>query len=136
MKNRLFSLLFALLCLTAFVGCDKKDSDSVSPNVSLLTKGQWTGSAIYIEGEDKTAEIKEQASFDFTKYATSFDREGNYEDFYEGDSVMKGTWEYANDERVIEFDKATADTYTVVISKLDEDEFTYVQNGVEYRFKR
>lgn len=137
MKNlNLLAIFFLTLCTLSLSSCGKDDDDDVSPNVSLLTGGEWKGSAIYVDGEDITDRIKEQQSFDWRAYTTTFNRDGSYEEAYQGDVVVEGMWEYKNSERVILFDKDTQDEYEVVISKLDEDEFWYIQDGAELRFRR
>ncbi|GHA65309.1 hypothetical protein [Pontibacter akesuensis] len=137
MKNlNLLAILFLTLFSLTLSSCGKDDDDDVSPNVSLLTGGEWTGSAIYVDGEDLTDRIKEQQGFDWKAYTTTFDRDGSYVETYQGDVVVEGVWEYKNNERVILFDKDTQDEYEVVVSKLDEDEFWYIQDGAELRFRR
>lgn len=135
-KIKILTFFLASVLLTTFTGCSKDDEEDVSPNVSLLTAGTWTGNAVYTNGDNITAEFEDQTQIDITKYTTTFKREGTYTDSYEGDVVANGTWAYENNERVIVFDKGTADEYSVVISKLDEDELFYVQSGFEFRFRR
>ncbi|MBJ6118518.1 hypothetical protein JAO76_09970 [Pontibacter sp. BT310] len=131
---RYFLCLLVLPFLLA--SCGKDDDDDVSPNVSMLTAGVWEGSAIIIEGEDVTADILESDGFDWTLYTTEFEREGTYNESYDGDPQIDGKWEFQNNERIIVFEKGTDDEYYVVVAKLDEDELWYVQEGVEFRFMR
>lgn len=134
-KLRLLYFLFAAVCLASFTSCDD-DDDDVSPNVALLTGGEWTGNAVYLNGEDETALFEERSGIDISNYTSVFERDGTYTDYYEGDELIDGTWEYENNERVIIFDRGTTDEYQVVISKLDEDELWYLQSGTEFRFVR
>lgn len=134
MKTKLFPLLFAVLCLLTITSCGDDKEDSVSPNIKRLTVNDWIGNAVFVDNVDRTADFKQQSGLDITKYKSTFTQEGNYEDFYDGSSIVKGTWEYANDERVIIFDKGKNDEYSVVISKLDDNALWYQQAGVEYRF--
>ncbi|MBB6612020.1 hypothetical protein H7F15_13300 [Pontibacter sp. Tf4] len=139
-KLHLRYLLCAVLLPLFLVSCGNDDdddpADNVSPNVALLTAGVWTGDAIIIEGEDVTDEILEDQEFDFRLYTTEFERDGTYNESYDGDTQVDGKWEFQNDERIIVFEKGTATEYYVVVAKLDEDEFFYVQEGVEFRFVR
>ncbi|WP_162426999.1 hypothetical protein [Pontibacter pudoricolor] len=132
---RYFLCLLVLPFLMASCGKDD-DDDDVSPNISMLTAGVWTGDAIIIEGEDITDEILESDGFDWTLYTTEFEREGTYNESYVGDPQIDGIWEFQNNERIIVFDKGTDKEYYVVIAKLDDNEFFYVQDGVEFRFVR
>lgn len=135
MKNlkHIFFLL-AAICVVSLSSC-KDDDDDVSPNVSLLTNGEWTGSAVFINGDDFTAEFEAEYGIDLTRYTSKFERGGTYIDKYAGTTMVEGTWEYENNERIILFDKG-ADEYRTVISKLDEDELFYMQGGAEFRFTR
>jgi hypothetical protein len=132
---RYFLCLLVLPFLLASCGKDD-DDDDVSPNISMLTAGVWTGSAIIFEGEDVTADILESDGFDWTLYTTEFEREGTYNESYDGDTQIDGKWEFQNNERIIVFEKGTDDEYYVVVAKLDEDELWYVQEGVEFHFRR
>ncbi|RIJ41928.1 hypothetical protein [Pontibacter oryzae] len=136
--NKLRFLPLLLLCffVITLTSCDKDEKDDVSPNMSLITAGTWTGSAIYIDGENITNEFEEETGLDFGRYTSKFERDGTYTDTYDGRVVVEGTWEYGNNERIVIFEKGTTNKYEVVISKLDEDEFFYQQSGIEYRFKR
>ncbi|WP_276495689.1 hypothetical protein [Pontibacter litorisediminis] len=134
-KFKLLNLIFAAMCMVAFTSC-KDDDDDVSPNVSLLTNGEWTGNAVYYLGQDVSAEYEEQTGMDILQYTSLFNRDGTYSDQYAGAPLVDGTWEYGNDERVIIFDEGTRNEYTVVISKLEENELWYLQGGIEYRFTR
>ncbi|PTX14491.1 hypothetical protein C8N40_111156 [Pontibacter mucosus] len=133
-KLKLFCLLFAALCVVTFTSC-KDDDDDVSPNVSLLTNGEWTGNAVFINGDDFTAEFEAEYGIELARYTSKFERDGSYIDKYAGTTMAEGTWEYENNERIILFDKG-ADEYRAVISKLDEDELFYMQGGAEFRFTR
>ncbi|SFF92450.1 hypothetical protein [Pontibacter chinhatensis] len=134
MKNlkHLFFLL-AAICVVSLSSC-KDDDDDVSPNVSLLTNGEWTGSAVFINGDDLTAEFEAEYGIDLTRYTSKFERDGKYVDKYAGTTMVEGAWEFENGERIIIFDKGTSTEYTVVISKLDEDELFYMQGAAEFRF--
>ncbi|MER2997127.1 hypothetical protein [Pontibacter populi] len=134
-KFQLRYFLIALLFPLFLVSCDD-DDDDVNPNVSMLTAGVWAGNAIYFNDEDVTDEILEDEGFDWTLYTSEFKRDGTYNEKYDGDVVAEGKWEYQNNDRVIVFDETGGDEYTVVISKLDNDELFYVYGGVEYRFVR
>ncbi|AKD04514.1 hypothetical protein POKO110462_06970 [Pontibacter korlensis] len=129
-------MLMTVVCLFTFSACNDDDEDDVSPNVSLLTGERWTGSAVFINGEDRTEEFEQEYEIDITQYTSQFERDGTYTDRYNGNVLVDGTWEYGNNERIIIFDKGTQDEYTVVISKLDEDELFYLQGGLEFRFTR
>lgn len=135
-KFQLRYFLIALLFPLFLVSCGDDDDDDVNPNVSMLTAGVWTGNAIYFNDEDVTDEILEDEGFDWTLYTSEFKRDGTYNEKYDGDVVAEGKWEYQNNDRVIVFDETGGDEYTVVISKLDNDELFYVYGGVEYRFVR
>lgn len=136
MKNfKHLTLLLASLFMVALASCDKDDDDDVSPNVRLLTEGEWKVSAVYFNEEDITDEYNEQSNFDVTTYTSKFERDGTYIDKFDG-QTHDGTWRFENNERIIIFDEGTADEYTVTVSKLDEDELFYLQNGVEFRFQR
>lgn len=129
--------LCALLLPVFLVSCGKDDDDDdVSPNVALLTAGEWNGDAVYFNGEDITDILIEEEDFDIRDYSSEFERDGTYTDSFEGQVSLEGDWEFENNERVIVFDKGTDEEYTVVVSKLDEDELNYVQNGYEFRFVR
>ncbi|TPE46072.1 hypothetical protein [Pontibacter mangrovi] len=132
---RLFPLLFLCLFVPLLISCNKDDDEDVSPNLRLLTDGQWTGQAVYFGGQDQTDVFEQETGIDFTKYTSLFNRDGTYSDTYDTQEI-NGTWEYENDERVILFDKGDSDEYTVVISKLDDDELHYQQDGIEFRFRR
>lgn len=136
--NKLRFLPLLLLCFftITLTSCDKDEKDDVSPNMSLITAGTWTGSAIYIDGKNMTNEFEEETGLDFGRYTSKFERDGTYADSYDGRVVVEGIWEYGNNERIIIFEKGTTNKYEVVISKLDEDELFYQQSGIEYRFKR
>lgn len=134
-KQRLLLFFCALLLPVFLVSCGDDDDDDVSPNVSFLTAGEWTGNAIYQDGEDITDEVFE-LGFDVTKYNLKFNRDGTYQDRYPGQSFPGGTWVFENNERVIVFEKGTDDEYTVVVSKLDNDELIYLDSGFEFRFVR
>lgn len=137
MKNlNLLYFFVSLLCLVSFTSCSDDDDNDVSPNVSLLTAGVWTGSAVYVNGQDQTSTIEDANGIEWNKFTTVFERDGTYVESYDSDSIDEGVWIYENDERVIRFNSGTSNEYTVVISKLDEDEFFYIQNGLELRFTR
>jgi hypothetical protein len=135
-KLKLLYFLFAAMCVVSLSGCGDDDDDDVSPNMALLTRGEWTGSAIFYNGQDISSEFEANYGIDITRYTSHFERDGSYIDHYEGSVLADGTWEYENDERVILFDKGTSDEYRVVISKLDERELHYIQGGAEFRFTR
>lgn len=133
-KLKLLCLLFAALSVVTFTGC-KDDDDDVSPNVSLLTAGKWTGKAIFIGSDEVTEEAAEQG-FDIRKYTHEFRRDGTYTDNYTGGQPIEGEWVYENGERIIVFDKGKSSEYKVVISRLDDKEFHYIQDGLELQFVR
>lgn len=135
-KLRLLYFLFAAICFVSFTGCSDDDDENISPNVALLTGGEWTGSAVYFDGQDQTDEFEELSGIEISSYSSVFERDGTYTDYYDGDVIADGVWEYGNNERVIIFDRGTTNEYTVVISKLDEDELWYLQSGYEFRFVR
>lgn len=123
--------------MLTLVSCDKDDDgDNVSPNVALLTAGEWQGSAVYRNGEDNTSEFEELNHIDWNNHSAIFKRDGSYAQYYEDNALIEGMWAFENDEQVIVFDKGTDDEYSIIISKLDEDEFFYVQSGVEFRLVR
>lgn len=121
--------------MVTLVSCDKDKKDDVSPNVALLTAGEWRGSAVFLNGEDQTAAF-EESNFYLSDYSAKFERDGSYAEYYDGNTLVDGIWEYENNERVIVFDKGTDNEYKVVISKLDDDELFYIQSGYEFRFVR
>ncbi|WP_266205356.1 hypothetical protein [Pontibacter kalidii] len=133
-RLKLLYFLFAALSLVSLASCGDDDDDDVSPNVALLTQGEWTGSAVFVNGTDRTGEFEAQSGIDISLYTSLFERDGTYTDRYNDTVLVDGTWEYENAERVILFDKGTSDEYRVVISKLDEDELFYIQAGIEFRF--
>ena len=90
----------------------------------MLTAGEWTGDAVFLDGEDVTDQVNEDFGFDITQDRYTFERNGDYTESIAGNN-LEGKWEYQNNERVIVFDEGTDDEFTVVISKLDEDEFFY-----------
>ncbi|MEJ8755786.1 lipocalin family protein [Pontibacter sp. H259] len=136
-KHLLRNFLFALLVPLFLVSCgDDDDDNGISPNVSLLTAGEWRGDAIYSDGEDVTDLILEENGFDMTLYRSKFERDGTYQDSYPNETIPEGTWKFENNERIIVFEDGTDDEYYVVVSKLDEDELSYVQSGFEFRFVR
>lgn len=132
-RTKFLSLLFSFLFITSLVSCSKEDEEVISPNVSLLTNGAWTGSAVFSGNQDVTQNLQ---NFNITKYTAKFDRDGTYVETYEGQPLTEGNWEYMNDERVILFDKGTDDEYSVVISKLTSNELNYLQSGFELRLTR
>lgn len=141
MKSLKFStLLLASLFIVSLSSCGKEEDDDISPVVSsnlvLLTAGEWTGSTVFNNGEDQTTVFEESNQFNLSNYAAVFERDGSYTEFYENETIADGVWEFRNDERVIVFNKGTEDEYSVVISKLDEDEFFYIQSGNEFRLAR
>lgn len=75
-KHTLLYFLFLTLCCAAFTSCGDDDDDDVSPNVSLLTNGEWTGSAIYYMGQNVTDDILAEDGFDFSKYTSNFEQIG------------------------------------------------------------
>jgi len=134
-RYQLRYFLCALLFPLFLVSCGKDDDEDVSPNVALLTAGKWTGNAIYLDGDNVTNEVLEDFGFDITDDSFVFTRAGEYTESYGGQD-LDGTWVYENNERVIVFDKGTNDEFTAVISKLDEDEFSYVAGSYEFRYRR
>ncbi|MCC9168384.1 hypothetical protein [Pontibacter harenae] len=136
-KFKLIQLLFASFLVLTFASCsnDDDEAEDISPNTSLLTAGEWTGSAVYINNADSTDFFEEQTNIIWNNYSTVFERDGTYTESYGGDEI-NGNWEFTNNERSIIFDKGTDNEYTVVVSKLDEDELFYLQSGIEFRFER
>ncbi|PRY15410.1 hypothetical protein CLV24_10231 [Pontibacter ummariensis] len=133
---RLLYYCLALVCLVSFTGCGDDDEDDVSPNVSLLTGGEWAGNAVFYNGEDISELYEQETGMDITSLDALFERDGTFVETYDGTTVAEGTWEFLNDERVLVFDPNNSDSYETVIYKLDEDELFYQQNGVEFRFVR
>ena len=133
---RHFTLLLASFFMLAFVSCSKDDDDDVSPNIAMLTAGEWKGSAIFSNGVDVTAEVEENSGIEWKKFTTIFNRDGTYIESYDGDTIDEGVWIYENNERVIKFNSGTSNEYKVVISNLDEDELAYIQGGLELMFTR
>ncbi len=136
--------LIVMVCLL-FLGlatssCDKKDKEEeVSPNTSLLTAGIWQGSAVYLAGQELTEEDYEefaQLGLNIKELTFKFERNGTYVETNKGQAAPGGKWEFINNERNILFDKGTDDETTVLISKLDEDEFFITESGLEFRFER
>ena len=134
-KYQLRFYLCALLLPLFLISCGKDDDEDVSPNVARLTAGEWRGAAIYFNGQNVTGDVLEVDKFDITQVTSKFERDGTYRETY-GTSEYAGEWEYQNDDRIIVFDAGTRDEYTVVISKLDDDELHYLQAGYELRFVR
>ncbi|RDV11991.1 hypothetical protein DXT99_22945 [Pontibacter diazotrophicus] len=141
MRNlKLYTLLIASFFMLTLVSCDKDTEDDVSPyvspNVTLLTAGEWTGRSVFQNGEDQTTVFEESNQFDLSNYTAVFKRDGTYAERYENNTIADGVWEFENNERGIVLNKGTDDEYNVVISKLDEDEFFYIQSGNEFRLAR
>ncbi|MFD2999425.1 hypothetical protein ACFS7Z_03550 [Pontibacter toksunensis] len=133
---RNFTLLLTSIFMLALAGCSKDDDDDVSPNIAMLTAGEWKGSAVFSNGVDITKEVEEKSGFVWQNFTTVFNRDGSYVESYDGDTIDEGVWVYENDERVIKFNSGTTNEYKVVISKLDEDELSYLQGGLELMFTR
>lgn len=143
MKNlKLITLLLTSFFMLTLGSCSKDEDDDVSPkvdvspNIAMLTAGEWKGSAIFSNGTDVTQEVEERGGIEWTKFTSVFNRDSTYTESYDGQSIDEGVWVYENDERVIRFNKGTSNEYFVVISKLDDDELSYMQGGYEFLFKR
>ncbi|NDK55945.1 hypothetical protein [Pontibacter fetidus] len=136
-RHQLRYFLCAILFTFMLAGCGKDDDDdNATPNLKYLTDGDWTGDAIYLDGVDVTDEILDEQGFDITEYLLVFERDGSYLERYNGQIQAEGKWEFDNSERIIVYDRGTDDEYSIVISKLDQDEFSFVQSGYEFRFRR
>jgi hypothetical protein len=119
-KNRLLTLLILALSLSALTSCDKDDEKDIEPTrTDLLSTGTWTGVAVFANGQDVTQLFKDELQYDITKNTLKFEKAGTYVDTYERTTVS-GSWEFANNEQAILFDKGDPDNeYTANISKLD-----------------
>jgi hypothetical protein len=136
-RYQLRYFLCAILFTFFLAGCGKDDDDdNATPNLKYLTDGDWTGDAIYENGEDVTDLILNEQGFDITQYLLEFERDGSYLERYNGQIQAEGEWEFDNGERIIVYDRGTDNEYSIVISKLDQDEFFFVQSGFEFRFTR
>ncbi|GAB3527966.1 hypothetical protein GCM10027443_05130 [Pontibacter brevis] len=122
--------------MLTLLSCSKEEADTVSPNVSFLTAGVWTGSAVHYNGQDQTNSFEESNAIEWSNYTAKFHKDGTYAEYYDGNTLVEGVWEFENNERVIVFDRNKEDEYKVVISKLDDDELWYIQSGIEFRLKR
>jgi hypothetical protein len=121
--QRLFSYFFALLLVASLTGCDKDDKDKEPSKRDLLTAGKWTGSAIFVNGNDLTREFREDEDFpyDISQNTITFDKAGTYVDSYIGVSE-NGTWEFTNNEQALLLDKGTTNQTTLSIGMLTNSE--------------
>jgi hypothetical protein len=139
MKNiRLITLLFLSLFAITLAGCDNDDEDKDPSKTDLLTAGLWTGNSVYVQGQDITQLLRDSSKFEIKDLSTRFDKNGEYRETL--GRTLVGTWEFANNEQSILFDKGTANEYTVKITKLSATEFYYEQDiqgtPFEFRFLR
>ncbi|PVY37381.1 hypothetical protein [Pontibacter virosus] len=123
--QKLLSFLFALLLVTSMTSCDK-DKDKEPSNRDLLTAETWTGHSFWAYGNDISDMFLEQLGFDIKKNSVKFDKAGTYVDSYERSS-LSGTWEFANDDKSIIFDKGTDDEYTASVLMLTDKELRLEQ---------
>ncbi|MBX0335301.1 hypothetical protein K3G39_18860 [Pontibacter sp. HSC-14F20] len=118
--QKLLTFLFALLLVTSMTSCDK-DKDKEPSNRDLLTAEKWTGHSFWAFGNDISDLFLEQLNYDIKKNTVKFDKAGTYVDSYERTSIS-GTWEFANDDKSIIFDKGTEDEYTATVLLLTDKE--------------
>ncbi|MBD1395819.1 hypothetical protein H9Q13_01465 [Pontibacter sp. JH31] len=132
--QRIIPFLFAALLLV-FTSCDKDDEDKEPSRSDLLTTGLWTGSSVYIQGQDISQLLRDSANFDVRQLSTRFDKNGEYRETF-GRTIV-GTWEFVNNEQEILFDKGTNQAYTVKINKLNATELYYEQeiDGLPFEFR-
>lgn len=130
-KLRLLPLFVLLLCAVTFSACDKDDEETEPTRTDLLTAETWTGTAIYADGQDISADFRDVLGFDITQNTVKFDKAGTYADTY-GRQTLSGKWEFANNEQAILFDKNDPDSeYTATITKLEATQL-WLQQPVDF----
>ncbi|NDK55946.1 hypothetical protein [Pontibacter fetidus] len=138
-KLQFLSYLFAALLMFTTVSCDDDDdNDNVNPDKeALLLADVWTGSKIYLGGQDVTEDYKD--IFDVTTVSVKFYEDGTYTFDMDG-TAEDGTWEFANNQTQVLLDKGTDDEELVDINKLTatelwaEGDLTGMGQDVEIRF--
>ncbi|PKV75860.1 hypothetical protein [Pontibacter ramchanderi] len=108
--------------------CDKDDDKEPSQR-DLLTSSAWKGEAIMANGRDISDIYYEEIGYDIKKNTVKYDKAGTYVDSYERMS-LSGTWEFANNDKSIIFDKGTEDEYTAKVLKLTNSELQ-LENAFE-----
>lgn len=136
LRLRYFILLLVLPLFLVSCSDDDDDEPNVSPNVGFLTAGEWTGNAVFVGGVDRTEDFETQTGITLSEYTTLFNSNGTYSESYQGTEMIDGNWEFQDNERTIQFEENGGDTYTVSVTRLDDDELFYIQDGIEYRFIR
>jgi hypothetical protein len=132
--QRVLALFFIMLLAFSVVSCDDDDDDVEPSRMELLTAGTWTGAAIYVNGSDLTELFKnfEDDPWDIATWRLTFNRNGTYT--IQGDwldpSPFSGTWEFANNEQAILFDKNDPDAETITITRLTSSEL-YLDMEIE-----
>ncbi|MFD2245294.1 hypothetical protein [Pontibacter ruber] len=139
MKNlRLITLLFLSFFVVTLASCDDDDEDKDPSRTDLLTAGLWTGNSVYYQGQDVSQFLRDSAQFEIKDLTTRFDKNGEYRETL-GRTIV-GTWEFANNEQDIIFDKGTNNELTVNVTRLTATEFYYEQDFqgtiLEFRFLR
>lgn len=123
--KKLLTFLFALLLVTSMTSCDK-DEDKEPSNTDLLTANTWTGNSLWAFGNDISDLFLEELGYDIKKNTVKFDKAGKYVDSYERSS-LNGTWEFADNDKSIIFDKGTEDEYTAKVLILTNTELRLEQ---------
>lgn len=140
--QKLLTFLFALLLVTSMTSCDK-DKDKEPTNRDLLTSANWTGHSVWAYGNDISELFLDELGYDIKKNIVKFDKAGTYVDSYERRS-LNGTWEFADNDKSIIFDKGTGDEYKASVLMLTDKELRMEQTletedgdlTLEFRFTR
>ncbi|MFD2515854.1 hypothetical protein ACFSRY_18425 [Pontibacter locisalis] len=150
---RRFKHLFFLLLVITLVpmtSCDDDDDDVEPSRMDLLTAGEWSGFAIFVNGADVTDFLAsdEDEPIDVRTWKLKFNNDGTYT--IRGDGVdpspLQGEWEFTNNEQAIILEgDSPGDTQTVEINKLtsselflnmtleDEDSGTSIDGEIRFR---
>ena len=140
--QQLLTFLFALLLVTSMTSCDK-DKDKEPSQRDLLTSSSWKGESVWAYGSDISGLFLDELGYDVKKNTVKFDKAGTYVDSYERRS-LNGTWEFADNDKSIIFDKGTEDEYKASVLMLTDKELRMEQTletedgdlTLEFRFIR
>lgn len=123
--QKLLTFLFALLLVTSMTSCDK-DKDKEPTNKDILTSSIWKGESIWAYGSDISDFYYDEIGYDIKKNTVKYDKAGTYVDTYERLS-WNGTWEFADNDKSIIFDKGTDEEYTASVLMLTDKELRMEQ---------
>lgn len=123
--QKLLTFLFALLLVTSMTSCDK-DKDKEPSQRDLLTSSTWKGESLWAFGRDISDLYNDEIGYDIKKNTVKYDKAGTYVDSYERLS-LNGTWEFADNEKTIIFDKGTEDEYKASVLMLTDKELRMEQ---------